>query len=253
MKYPFLFFISFLSIYALSQENDGLNKYKLGYIFSIENSKGYFSELNTLFALKGITPINESLETMKVGFFLSEKDKLDYTSLQFIMLNSLSKDSTSNSSSELKMTGLYFSVRHDLLKKSPPNLLYPLLGFGYSDYQLVLTNKSNNKPNFSQLLDSTSHDKLFKAKPLFYAELGAGYERRFTLFRITGYWGINISYQLNFNKLKWETLAGIPIENMHWIRTDGFKTSFLTRIELDRKFFYKWGKKTEEKNEILQD
>ena len=113
-------------------------------------------------------------------------------------------------------------------------------GVGFNVYQLTLTDNNYRLNSFNQIIDSISGEKSFNSVPVFYADLGCGYEHRFSFFKsYVVFLGVNISYKINFNKLRLKSLDYSSVYETPKINTGGLKVGATIRWEMDLKKNYR--------------
>lgn len=220
-------------MFTFSQESKKNNYSHFGFIISANILDANFKDINKLFESNGISQFDNSLLNQGFGIYFTNEDKSSYGSVQYGYFDQTGTLHSTNISSEIKGWDMNISFNHNLLKNKPSTLLYPKIGLGLSMYQLNLVDKNYQLNNFPQILDSLSGEKSFKSNEIFYADLGAGFEKRLILFENTFFIGANLSYLINFNKLKWKSMGGTTINEMPGIKTGGLKISCVLRYEFD--------------------
>jgi hypothetical protein len=229
------FMLIFSSIFSQNENISAIPKF--GYIFSESSLFGNFSDLNLILETNKINQLENNIGRSSFGIYFRNAEKSSYSWIHFGHYNAKNKSENENLDSDLKGWDLNFGYNYNLLKNNQATLLYPKIGFGLTNYQLDIINTSYSNSGFTQLIDSLSGSATFKSNQIFYTDLGLGFEKRLRVQYIDIYLGLNLSYVINFNHLKWKTLQEIEVNSMPTIKTNGFKINFVGRFEINWKKF----------------
>lgn len=230
-----IFLFLFISFSIFSQDENVSNAPKFGYIFSGSKLFGDFSDLNSVFETSKINQLENNISRTNFGIYFRNAQKSSYSWINFGQYNAKNINENENLDSNLKGWDLNFGYNYNFLKNNPSTLLYPKIGFGISNYQLDIINTNYSNSGFVQLIDSLSGSATFKSNQIFYTDLGFGFEKLLRVLYIDIYLGLNLSYVINFNNLKWKTLQEIEVNSMPTIKTNGFKINFVGRFEINWK------------------
>jgi hypothetical protein len=210
---------------------------KFGYIFSESSLFVNFSDLNVSLETNKINQLENNIGRSSFGIYFRNAEKSSYSWIQFGHYLSKNKSENENLDSDLKGWDLNFGYNYNLLKNNQATLLYPKIGFGLTNYQLDIINTSYSNNGFTQLIDSLSGSVTFKSNQIFYTDLGLGFEKSLRVQSIDIYLGLNLSYVINFNNLKWKTLQETEVNSMPTIKTNGIKINLVGRFEINWKKF----------------
>ena len=220
------------TLFSYSQEEKATSELTFGIIAHESNIWCNFKDLNRQFERYGIQKFDNSVNIISYGFYLANKSSASYTSVQFGLNQFSNNGDTGIYSSSLKALELVMLFNYNLLKHNSKRLLYPKIGFGFSNYMLTIAERNYNKNSFPQILDSLAGEKTLVSNSILSTDLGIGYERQFILFKNTFFIGANLSYVLNFNKPKWTSPNGNSIFEVPLIKTGGPKISIVIRGEI---------------------
>jgi len=192
-----------------------------------------FDNLNSSFALNNISTLENYIRSSNYGFYLRDVEHGTYTELHYSDIKAYGKQEQQLVKPEFCGWGFGFSFNYDLLKKKPRTILYPKIGFDINKYELNIINSNYSQTDFNQILTNLSGEKTLNTNEIYSLDLGIGFEQRINIYYAFIYLGLNASYSIDLNNLKWEDSQERPMTSVPGINTAGFKIMFTGRVELN--------------------